>query len=247
MCIRDSLLAVVAGDVNITGGHLKTGSGDFELLVGGNLNINDGGYIWAGYMQMSPPYTDVSIAVGGDIRLNNGSHINAANDVFLDLLGPTSTLYLNDAPGYANPSHILSSIGGAPPTTHVSFLTRNSGGIVIDGEDTTTTLMGGSGFFTVDTSTPALPGAGLEITYAQQAGDSIAAQLVNALNRAVEDASTTATPTEDDTPKFDAAKGGDDKDGDFGEEDEDEKRKSASGKGDKNDEKPALKKVAQCL
>jgi hypothetical protein len=212
------------------------------MLAGGNLSLNDGGHIWGGYMQMSSPYADVSIAVGGDIRLNDGAHISAANDVYLDLLGPASTLYLNDAPGYANSSYILSDIGtGVIGTAHLTFLTRNSGGIVIDGEETTTTIMGGSGFFAVDTSTPALPDAGLEITYAQQAGDSIAAQLVNALNRAVENASTTETPTDSDQPDVEKVrkvkKELEDEEG-FGSED---------GKDGKKDEKPALKKLAQCL
>jgi filamentous hemagglutinin family protein len=236
------LVAVVAGDANITGGYLKTSSGDLEMLAGGNLSLNDGGHIWGGYMQMSSPYADVSIAVGGDIRLNDGAHISAANDVYLNLLGPASTLYLNDAPGYANSSYILSDIGtGVIGTAHLTFLTRNSGGIVIDGEETTTTIMGGSGFFAVDTSTPALPDAGLEITYAQQAGDSIAAQLVNALNRAVENASTTETPTDSDQPDVEKVrkvkKELEDEEG-FGSED---------GKDGKKDEKPAQKKVAQCL
>jgi hypothetical protein len=249
------LLAVVGGDVNITGGggggYIKTTSGDLEMLVGGDLNISDGGHIWAGYTQMSPPYADASIAVGGDIRLNNGSYINAANDVFLDMLGPTSTLYLNDAPGNPNPSYILSSIGGLPPTTHLSFLTRNSGGIVIDGEDTIDTVVGGSGFFTVDTSTPALPGAGLEITYAQN-NTGVLALLANLLGRAVDDVDPTTTPTDDNGPrKFDSAKGdkGDkgDKDGGFGaDEDDKDKKKSDDGKDGKKDEKPSKKQVAQC-
>jgi filamentous hemagglutinin family protein len=242
------LLAVVAGDVDITGGYIKTTSGDLEMLVGGDLNISDGGHIWAGYTQMSPPYADASIAVGGDIRLNDGSYINAANDVFLDMLGPTSTLYLNDAPGNPNPSYILSSIGGLPPTTHLAFLARNSGGIVIDGEDTTDTVVGGSGFFAVDTSTPALPGAGLEITYAQN-NTGVLALLANLLGRAVDDVDPTTTPTDDNGPrKFDSAKGDKgDKDGGFGEDEDDkDKKKSDDGKDGKKDEKPSKKQVAQC-
>jgi hypothetical protein len=242
------LLAVVAGDVDITGGYIKTTSGDLEMLVGGDLNISDGGHLWAGYTQMSPPYADASIAVGGDIRLNDGSYINAANDVFLDMLGPTSTLYLNDAPGNPNPSYILSSIGGLPPTTHLAFLARNSGGIVIDGEDTTDTVVGGSGFFAVDTSTPALPGAGLEITYAQN-NTGVLALLANLLGRAVDDVDPTTTPTDDNGPrKFDSAKGDKgDKDGGFGEDEDDkDKKKSDDGKDGKKDEKPSKKQVAQC-
>jgi hypothetical protein len=133
-------------------------------------------------------------------------------------------------------------------TTHLTFLTRNSGGVVIEGEDTTDTVVGGSGFFAVDTSTPALPGAGLEITYAQN-NTGVLALLANLLGRAVDDVDPTTTPTDDNGPrKFDSAKGDKgDKDGGFGEDEDDkDKKKSDDGKDGKKDEKPSKKQVAQC-
>jgi filamentous hemagglutinin family protein len=241
------LLAVVGGNAQVVGGYLKSG-GDFELLVGGNLSISDQGHLWAGYGQMSPPFADASIAVGGDLSLSNGAHVIAANDVYLDLLGADSVLSL--AGGPAGPSFVLSDFAsGLAQTTHISFFSRNSGGILIDGVETAVTRVGGSGFFAIDTNTPALPGAGLAISYAQQAGDSITAQLVNAINQAVDDVDPTTTPTDDNGPKPLGARDekGNQEDG-FGDDDEDkDKKKSDAGKGEKKDEKPAQKKVAQCM
>jgi filamentous hemagglutinin family protein len=247
----NSLVAVVTGDVNINGGYIKTSAGDLEMLIGGDLNIGNasyGGDIWAGYNKMSPYFPDASIAVGGNLTLNNGGHIKAANDIFIDLLGANSVLALNT--GVLGPSYILSDIGtGVMATTHLTFLTRNSGGILIDGVETTKTVVGGSGFFAVNSSTPALPGAGLEITFASQASDSIAAQLVNALSGAVDDASTSETPTEAGlAPKFETAKGeeGGDKEGGFGDDEDKDKKKSDDPKDGKKDDKPASKKASQC-
>jgi hypothetical protein len=232
----NSLVAVVSGNANITGGYMKSTSGDLEMLVGRDLTISDGGYIWAGYTQMSPPFADASIAVGGNLTLSNGASINAANDVFIDMLGLDSTISLNG--GGLGPSYILSDIGtGLAATTHVTFLNRNAGGILIDGEETTKTVVGGSGFFAVDSSTPALVGAGLDITYASQAGGSVAQQLADTINRAAENASTTDTPTDDGGPKVNKKDKKDkDKDDAFGSDEGDGKK----------DEKPGQRKVAQC-
>ena len=92
------MLAVVTGDTNITGGYLTTVGGDLELLVGGNLkvgNASHGGMIHAGMTKMTPYFPDASIAVGGKLTLTNGAYIAAANDVYLDMLGPTSTVELS--------------------------------------------------------------------------------------------------------------------------------------------------------
>jgi hypothetical protein len=203
------LLAIVTGDVNIMGGYIKTTNNDLEMLVGGDLNMGNasyGGWIYGGYTKMSPYFPDVSIAVGGDLKLNNGAYIGSANDVYIDLLGATSTLVLNDGtPGYA-PSYILSDIGtGVIGTAHLTFLNRSSGGISIDGSDPDgvlpSTVVGGSGFFAVNTSTPAAPGAGLDITFAGGAtNDTVAAQLVNALTSAIDDVAPDKTPTDSNAP-----------------------------------------------
>jgi hypothetical protein len=181
---------------------------------------------------------------------------------------------LNDGtPGYL-PSYVLSDIVTAiPATTHLSFALRNSGGVVIDGVETTKTVVGGSGFFAVNTSTPAIAGAGLDIVYAPQINETATAQVVNALTKALDDASSTTTPTDSDVPQtlektdpnkpsgdlsktvggtedsFGGDEGGgkEDKKGDKKDEkDKKDDKKSDDGTSEKKDDKPAQKKVAQC-
>jgi len=262
-----SLVAVVAGDANITGGYLQTSTGDLELLVGGNLNIGNassGGYIWAGNGASAAPYPDASIAVMGNLKLNNGAHINAANDVFIDLLGATSTLVLNDGTaGYA-PSYILSDIAtGVIGTTHLTFLSNSSSSaIVIDGKPTTETVVGGSGFFAVNLSTPAVAGAGLEI----QGLAAVPASVVDPCATSPDLCKLpdpTVPPVEAAPLSFDTflglnqaladSSGVGGTEGSFGGEEngkdkkdkKDDKKSDESKDGKKND-KPAQKKVAQC-
>jgi filamentous hemagglutinin family protein len=271
----NSLVGVVTGDVNITGGYLKTTNADLELLVGGDLNISYGGYIWAGYTKMSPYYPDASILVGGDLKLNNGAHINAANDVYLDLMGSASTLVLNDGTAGYSPSYILSDIGtGIPATTHLAFAGRSSGGVVIDGIETTTTAVGGSGFFAVNTSTPAIAGAGLEIAYSGATLDIcvLSPDLCKPpppTDNPIDEpppsfditgpggtqpgsgtGGTTAGGTEGsfggDDSGGDGTGGTDDKDDKKDEKDKDKDKKADNGKEEKKDEKSGQKKVAQC-
>jgi hypothetical protein len=171
----NSMVGVVTGDATITGGYLKTNTGDLELLVGGDLNIAYGGMIYAGFGlppgQPSPfYYPDASIAVGGNLKLTDGGYIAAANDIYLDMLGLGSTVEVGSAGG--SPAYILADIGtGIPATIYIDFLTRSSGGVMIDGAATTTSSPGGSGFFTGDLDTPATEAAkSLVITYASTGG-----------------------------------------------------------------------------
>jgi filamentous hemagglutinin family protein len=249
------LLAVVAGDATIAGGYLTTSSGDLEMLVGENLTIGNaghGGEIWAGHGQLSPPFADASIAVGGNLTLNNGAHINAANDVFIDMLGASSVLALNTGAGGA--SYVLSDIGtGVVGTAYLSFLGRSTGGVLLDGVATTTTRVGGSGFYALNLSTPATPGAGLMIDYGAGGGgdDSIAAQLVSTIQKSVEDAATASTPTDDATPATTLGSATDGcTENCFGEDEDEKKKKDKStdeGKDGKKEDKPAQKKVATCI
>ncbi|MDP1734895.1 MAG: filamentous hemagglutinin N-terminal domain-containing protein [Sulfuritalea sp.] len=247
---NNQLLAVVTGDVNILGhmygsSYIRTIAGDLEMLVGGNLKLTgyDASYdahIWAGYTKMSPYFPDASIAVGGDIKLNNGGHIYAANDVYLDLLGGSSKLIMNDGtPGY-DPSYVMSDIGTqVVGTTHLAFTGRSAGGIVIDGIETTTTVVGGSGFFAVNSSTPATAGAGLNVTYANVASDLCA--ISPALCRGPDtDPNPPPPPSKPDPGKKASCTPGS-----FGCDDED-KDKPDQAKDEKKDDKAAAKKIVQC-
>jgi filamentous hemagglutinin family protein len=134
-----------------------------------NVNISAGSILADSYSSIYAPNNNVTAHVTGDISLNNGSYIEAGNDVSLSFASPTSTLSLN------NLSYILAN---ASLTTDLNFLTRTSGGVLIDGVSTLTTTPTGSGIFTGSYGTPAVPGAGLNVTYAQNLNQS---QLVTTL------------------------------------------------------------------
>ncbi|MFY9326722.1 MAG: MBG domain-containing protein [Georgfuchsia sp.] len=96
----------------------------------------------------------------GDITLDNGSSIVAGNDAIFTLTGPSAQVVLNSAPGEA-PSFIKTEY--TAETTHINFLSRNSGGIVINGTPSKTTVNGSSGFYAM--GAPAAIGNGIEIAY----------------------------------------------------------------------------------
>ena len=216
--------------------------------------LGNGAEIWASA-------GDVRGIFLGHVTLNDGAHIKApVGDVKLAFLGADSTLYLNDAPGYSNPSYIMAS----PSTVNLAFTNRDSGGIVIDGSETATTVAGGSGFYTggpPGVGTPLAKGAGLVIAYPNPVGLEILAVLANAIERATNAVDAGSSPTDGDGGPQpgegrrglqDRAEGGGD--GSFGEsgdnkdEKKDDKDKKAAddGKDGKKDEKPAQKKLAQC-
>jgi hypothetical protein len=191
-------------------------------------------------------------------------------------MGSASTLVLNDGTAGYSTSYILSDIGtGIPATTHLAFAGRSSGGVVIDGIETTTTAVGGSGFFAVNTSTPAIAGAGLEIAYSGATLD------ICVLSPDLcKPPPPTDNPIDEPPPSFDitgpggtqpgsgtggttaggteGSFGGDDSGGDGtggtgGSGDKDDKKdekdkdkKADNGKEEKKDEKSGQKKVAQC-
>jgi hypothetical protein len=104
---------------------------------------------------------DVTGTFSGNLRLNNGAEIVAGDDVTLTFTGTDSSLYLNDSASYPYSSYIQAS----PNTIHLDFTNRTSGGIFIDGVESTTSVSGGSGFFVTNHSTPATSGAGLDIKH----------------------------------------------------------------------------------
>jgi hypothetical protein len=134
---------------------------------------------------------------------------------------------------------------------------------MIDGIETTTTAVGGSGFFAVNSSTPATAGAGLQITYSAVNQDlcAISPDLCKP-------PSTNGTPIDEPPPTFEIVGPGGTKpggtpgqtagggEGSFGGEDgkddkkdekkDDKDKKSDQAKDEKKDDKPGQKKVAQC-
>ena len=163
------------GTLTLTGGGLE--ATDNLAILTGNINASSLSHIKA-------TNYDVGAIVSGNIKLTGGSYIHAGQDVKMLLLGPSSTLTLNEAPGAA--SYVLAN---APSTIYLGFLQRSTDGIVIDGAQTVSSQPGGSGLFVVDTSTPAVRGAGLQLAYfATPSGVS------EATNSAVATIISTATP-----------------------------------------------------
>jgi hypothetical protein len=249
-------IGVIAGNVNLSGNG-SISAGEIDIAASNLTAVGPGAEIWASA-------GDIRGIFLGDVRLNDGAHLKAPlGDVKLAFLGADSTLYLNDVPGYAFSSYIMAS----PNTVNLTFTNRDSGGIVIDGTDSTTTLAGGSGFYTggpPGVGTPLVEGAGLLVAYPSVVGDKLLAVITNAIEKAAKDVDPSSTPTDADQPlapggdprpelqQGDSASngnfGGDEGDGKGKDKDKDEKdkQKPDGGKDGKKDEKSGQKKVSQC-
>ena len=169
---QSSLTLVAGSTLTITGnGRISSGDWNDVQLIAGAL-INKGGSVNAGrdldilagtvhnsYGGELNAGRDLTI-IAGNITADGGeggAHFYAGNDVNLTLTGPGSTISLSNG-GYV--------LAGAPTTIYIDFLTRSSGGIMIDGTATTTSLPFESGFFVFGHDTPAVLNSGLLITYA---------------------------------------------------------------------------------
>jgi hypothetical protein len=216
-------------------------------------------YGGSAFLHATDSTSDVSGLVTGNIALDNGAYFRAGHDIDLTLRGSDSTLSLS------NGGHLLA---GIPLTIHLDFQGRTSGGIKIDGVETTTSVLGGSGMFVVvdGNIVPARLGAGLELAYASNVV--VDPCVINPTLCKVAD----KPPTESDLPPpppppkgagddlskntggtegtFGADESGGDKGNGKDEKKDDEKdkkdKKSDEAKDEKKDEKPAQKKVANC-
>lgn len=121
-------------------------SADQMALNGGSLNAASG---------------DLKGEIAGDLKMNGGS-LSAGNNVYLNLSGGTSTLYLNERSGQPKASISSGSLG----TIELDFPGRSEGGVVIDGVPSFATVSGSSGFY--NGSTPAILGTGLLVSYGTQ-------------------------------------------------------------------------------
>jgi hypothetical protein len=177
---------LAGGNININGGQVNTSYGSIIAGAGGDINVLSGGQIYAagsdsGYLTADVELLANNININdglieaggniyayaaGNITLSNGSQIWAGDDVLFSLVGANSTLYLNPTAGMT-PSYIVSDDAtGIPATIYLEFLGRSSGGVVIDGVETTASTPYGSGLFVLDQYTPATPGYGLVLAYA---------------------------------------------------------------------------------
>ncbi|PKO82829.1 MAG: hypothetical protein CVU17_11465 [Betaproteobacteria bacterium HGW-Betaproteobacteria-11] len=162
-------LDILAGSLVNTG---QFSAGNDLTFIAGNVAMDgsgEGGSFYAGH--------DIIGFAAGNITLDNYAGMQAGNDIRLTLTGAGSELSLN------NNSYLLAE---AITTIYLAFTARSSGGIFLDGVETTTSLPYGSGFFVIGHSTPAVLDSTLFVTYAQPANDAILAILNNNLARAGE-------------------------------------------------------------
>jgi len=147
-------VGIIANTLNLGDGS-STGAGHDVIFAAANVTATNAS-VTAGH--------DISAAVTGDLRLN-GSGFTAANDIFIDLMGASSTLYLNDA-ALLPRSYLWAK---APATIHLDYPARAAGGMVVNGvaEDPLTfeAAAGASGLFYGAGMTPAPFGTGLDVTY----------------------------------------------------------------------------------
>jgi hypothetical protein len=152
-------VGIIADTINLGAGS-HTGAGHDVIFAAGNVMATNA-TVSAGH--------DISAAVTGDLHLN-GSGFTAGNDIFIKLMGATSTLYLNDVAG--PPRSFLWA--QAPSTIHLDFPARTADGMVVDGVVVDplkfATAAGGSGLFYGAAMAPATLGTGLEVAYAYGTG-----------------------------------------------------------------------------
>ncbi len=190
-------VTVVGGAVSLDNhsgiiGYSYYGGGVFVGATSASLN-NGSGIVSFG------PGSNVEMVIsGGDLTLNNDSHIFAGNDVLLTLTGANAIVSLSNIDAITGLPGSPSTIEtGAVLTTHINFLSRASGGIFIDGVDTTTTVAGGSGIY--DQGNPASPGNGLEITYGSS--DNIASIASNTIDQFFNNLTDSNPPPTEDKKK----------------------------------------------
>lgn len=179
-----------------SGAYITTKNGALDIDVTGDLTLSGNAYFFAGSSTPDAGYTpDVKVSVGGNLKVNTGAMIKAYDDIGLTLKGAASTLYLNELTGQTA-SKVWSDIGMPIGTTKIDFTARESGGIVIDGVQTASTVAGGSGLFAGSASTPATSTAtGLTVVYVVPPATQTAAQTTTALTTATNSVKADSTPT----------------------------------------------------
>ncbi len=149
-----SALIGTTGRFDVNGGSVSA-QGNLGLAAE-NLLIRNGGFV-------KSSGGSVSAGIGQDMLLQNGGRVFAAGDVKLKFASSTAKLVLNDAAGQLPSSIRAGEVANTASGIYVDFLRRQSGGVMIDGLESTTTLGGGSGFYVG--GSPALLGTNLKITY----------------------------------------------------------------------------------
>ena len=247
-------VGIVADTLNLGAGS-STGAAHDVIVAASNVTATNA-TVSAGH--------DISAAVTDDMRIN-GSGFTAGNDIYVNTLGATSTLYLNDTAGLAQASFLWAQ---APSTIHLNYPAEASGGLVVDGVGVDpikfVSTPGGSGLFYSASKVPATPGAGLDVVYGVAtpgAPNTVAPTLFDAVIAAVTASTTKATSPvllgtlggglgltgSGGTLGSDQTVGG--TEGSFGggdKEDEDKNKKDEATGLKKEADKPTIKKLSTC-
>jgi hypothetical protein len=226
-----------SGSVDASGVLSYTKTGGTNLTAyGGSISAQESMYLTLSNglldgTQVSTYYGDIDASVQQNLVLNNGASFSAGNDIWLTLLGGDSKLILNESAGMTPSKIIADTYTNDGRTIHIDFPSRQSGGIVIDGTETSVTQEGGSGFYWGSPPVVATAGNGLTITY--DANTSIAV-ILDALEKAKdegllsqEDYFVLQEYIEANAALFDQTAGGDESQ--FGEEENKGKGKKKAG------------------
>jgi hypothetical protein len=136
---------LLRGPVLGTGNLILVDYGDVE--ASGQLEFNLANIeADRGFLKASSSSSNITGFISGNITLDNGAYIEAGDDINLSFSGGSSQISLS------NGSYVISDTQQSPGTTYLNFLARSTGGILIDGRETTDSSSGGSGFFVLDTA-----------------------------------------------------------------------------------------------
>ncbi|MBK6908141.1 MAG: filamentous hemagglutinin N-terminal domain-containing protein [Rhodocyclaceae bacterium] len=240
----------LSGGATMYGGaFITTANGELKLKAGGDIRLDTGSYLYAG-TSAGAINGNLALETAGDLTLNDGSYFKAYDDIRMALTGADSVATLNSTAG-VGASYILSDYGtGVAATTYLEFSGRSAGGIVIDGVETNRSSAGGSGFFNVNSSTPAVEGAGLKVTFGVPAASVDA--VTNALDDALEAVANDGTSTDGSLPggsDGDIAGGEDvirDGEASFGLDEEESEQQAANAQDEKEAEANKNKPVGNC-
>ena len=157
----------VAGQVDCSDLELTTGAD--LLMTGGRLRAANHILLKAFSAQLldgstlQTDYGNISGEFGQNLKLSNGSKILAGDDVKLRFSAANSKLILNEVAGLAPSVIEADRYTMVPATIYLDFPEASGGSVVVDGLETTFNQSGGSGFYAA--GSPALAGAGLQLTY----------------------------------------------------------------------------------
>jgi hypothetical protein len=183
--------ALVGNEINLSSGvydaAASAATGGISILGRNFTAAGPNAYVWS---KQGTIYAGLS----GNLSLRDGAYMEAGKDISLGFAGTNSTLSLTGSSDGLYKSYLLAD---SPHTVNLAFAGRSSGGVVIDGVESTKSTPNGSGMFVVNHATPAVEGAGLNISYAPGNAGTTPATLsatIDAINNTVKPPVVTNVP-----------------------------------------------------